>query len=105
MNNSAIDFKVIVALCSLVVAVIGVGWTIHRDSKDPPKVVVTTQKMPAVEAELVAADGAQFSISPKTGSAYPPGSYVGSLFIVRHSQSRLELTRFTLKSGLNEVSY
>jgi len=99
------DVKVVIALCSLLVAVVGLTWTIRRDSKDPPTVVVTTKKAPAAEAELVAADGAQFSISPRTGSAYPPASYIGTLFIVRHVQTRMELTRFILKTGLNEVSF
>jgi hypothetical protein len=99
------DTKVIIALCTLLVAVFGLVWTIRRDSREPPKVVVTTGKVPAAEAELVAADGAQFSISPRTGYAYPPATYIGMLFIVRHVETRKELTRFMLKDGLNEVSF
>ena len=98
------DIKII-ALCSLLVAAIGVVWRIIHDTKKRPKVVVVTKdKAPASDAELIADDGAQFSISPQTGFAYVPSNYTGTLFIVRHLQTRKELTRFTLKTGLNEVS-
>ena len=99
------DNKALIALGSLLVGIMALIWTIWRDTKKRPKVVVTRDKTPASDAELVADDGAQFSISSQTGIAHVPGNYVGTIIIVRHLNTRRELTRFALRSGLNEINF
>ena len=93
-----------IGLASLLVAVGAFVWTILRDTRKRAKVFVTKDKVPASDAELVADDGAQFSISAQTGIAHPPPNYVGTLFIVRNLQTRKELARFILRHGLNEIN-
>jgi len=102
--NDGKTVLIAIGVCSLVATVIGVIWAIYRDLRRRPEVVVTRDRTPLAEAELIADDGAQFSVSPQTGFAHPPYTYIGRLFIVRHVQSRRELARFNLQAGLNEVN-
>ena len=101
------DTKVIIALISLVVAIAGLLWMIRRDTlpqPESPTVVVTMDKTPVTNAQLIAQDGAQFPFAERTGIAHVPPRYLGQLIVVRDGQSLKELSRFILKGGLNEIA-
>ena len=104
MKDPKFIIPLIIPLIGLLVTTAGFAWKVRHDIKKSPMVVVTKDGAPAPDVELIANDGAQFSIDPKTGLAHVTDGYIGTLVIVRQSQSRKELGRFTLKAGWNEVS-
>ena len=97
------DANVLLSAAGITVTAIGTGWTIYSATRKPPFAVITRNGSPASDVVLIGEDGLETTPHSRTGNVQFPKTYIGTWVIIRDAKSGLELHRFIVRSGRNEV--
>jgi hypothetical protein len=102
-NQNMKDPNLILGTFTLVLTAIATGWPIWNFWKKLPYAAISRGNVPATKIVLEDEDGIEYSPKASTGRVTLPWRTIGTLVIVRDLDTHMELLRFVVQAGRNEI--